>query len=120
MVKSSMKHRFRKWIFEEDTQIFYGMEAQLYKGLIFISIEIIWAKLVVGMKLENFLWDKRLLLIGLAMLFAIRPAYAYLDPSAGSIMWQSIIGIMFAFGFFIKLNWNKVRKFFKDRINEGK
>lgn len=58
---------------------------------------------------------KRYLFSLLLVLLVAQPASAYLDPGAGSIIWQGLIGMAFSVAFLIKLKWSKIKKFFEDR-----
>jgi hypothetical protein len=40
------------------------------------------------------------------------PAYAYIDPGAGSLILQALLAGVFAAGFFIKTYFHKIKKFF--------
>jgi len=42
-------------------------------------------------------------------------AYAYIDPGLGSILLQSIIGVIAAFSLTIKIYWHKIKAFFKKK-----
>lgn len=52
--------------------------------------------------------------------FFIRNAYAYLDPGAGSYMFQILIAAMVTGLFMIKLVWKKIVSFFKKPSSKGK
>jgi hypothetical protein len=64
---------------------------------------------------------ERYLLLGLVALFTLQPAYAYLDPGTGSLVWQAAIGIAFGATFLLKSYWQKVIVYSnKDQKNEKK
>jgi hypothetical protein len=46
-------------------------------------------------------------------------AYSYMDPATGSVILQSIIGMIAAGLFFIKTYWYKLKRFFLKIINKG-
>ncbi len=37
----------------------------------------------------------------------------YIDPSAGSILFQVLIGVALAIPIFVKIYWGKIKKWFK-------
>jgi energy-coupling factor transporter transmembrane protein EcfT len=45
-------------------------------------------------------------------------SYAYIDPITGSIVIQAIIGGFVTVGFFIKMYWRKLVKFFKRKLGK--
>lgn len=47
-------------------------------------------------------------------------AFAYLDPGAGSYIFQVLISIIFGAGFAIKIFWQKINGFFKALFLKGK
>lgn len=51
---------------------------------------------------------------GLIVLFYLisSPAYAYVDPSAGSLWIQSLVGILATVGAVIRVYWHKIKSFF--------
>lgn len=53
------------------------------------------------------------LLIGLAVLLISQPASAYLDPGAGSLIWQMLIGIVLGAAFLLKMYWQKTKALFR-------
>lgn len=57
----------------------------------------------------------RYLLLGLALLLAAQPVSAYIDPGAGSFIWQMLIGIVLGAAFMLKMYWQKIKTFFKKR-----
>jgi hypothetical protein len=71
-------------------------------------------------KLTRLLWNRYILVLGLAILFVPQPVYAYLDPGVGSVIWQGLIGIMFAVLFLLKINYQKIRTRFNKRDDERK
>ena len=47
-----------------------------------------------------------------AVLFVFpQPAWAYLDPVSGSIIWQVVVGGLLAAAATIRLYWSKIRSF---------
>ena len=59
---------------------------------------------------------KRYILMLLVILLVTQPASAYLDPGAGSFIWQILIGIVLGTAFILKMYWQKTKSFFKDLI----
>ena len=59
---------------------------------------------------------KRYLLLGFVVLAATQPASAYLDPGAGSFIWQMLIGIVLGAAFILKMYWQKTKSFFKNLL----
>ena len=49
-----------------------------------------------------------LVAVAAALLLAARPAYAYLDPAAGSVMLQLLLGGVAAFAVARKLFWHSI------------
>ena len=49
------------------------------------------------------------LAIVLSFVFAVEPAFAYLDPGTGSMLLQVILGGVAAVGVALKLFWYKIR-----------
>jgi hypothetical protein len=49
------------------------------------------------------------LAIVLSLVFAVEPAFAYLDPGTGSMLLQVILGGVAAVGVALKLFWYKIR-----------
>lgn len=49
------------------------------------------------------------LMIVFSLVFAVEPAFAYLDPGTGSMLLQVILGGIAAVGVAIKLFWYKIR-----------
>ena len=47
---------------------------------------------------------------------SIKHVSAYLDPGTGSQLIQLLIGAIVMVGFGIKMFWNKIKLFFKDRF----
>lgn len=58
------------------------------------------------------------LLIGLSVLFMSQPASAYLDPGAGSLIWQMLIGIVLGAAFLVKMYWQKTKALFSRTKND--
>lgn len=54
-------------------------------------------------------------MIGLAV--TPSPAYAYIDPTTGSFVFQALLGVVASIGVLIKLNWARLRKLFRRRRN---
>jgi len=50
------------------------------------------------------------------VLLATQPASAYLDPGAGSFIWQMLIGIVLGAAFMLKMYWQKAKSFFQNHI----
>ena len=46
--------------------------------------------------------------------------FAYLDPGTGSYILQLIIGALIGGLFAVKLFWNQIRAFFKNRFSKGR
>ena len=61
-----------------------------------------------------------LFFVGILIYFFIfvRPTYAYLDPGAGSIFIQLIIGTALGASYVIKLHWKKIIKFITSLLNK--
>jgi hypothetical protein len=53
-------------------------------------------------------------LLSVTALFLVSPrAYAYLDPSTGSMVISAIVGILASIGLALKTYWYRVRAFFR-------
>lgn len=59
-----------------------------------------------------------MLLVALAVLAAEAPVEAYLDPGAGSILLQVLLGGAAAAGVFLKLFWHSLTSPFRRRQSE--
>lgn len=57
------------------------------------------------------------LLLGLFL--TTQPAYAYLDPGAGSFLWQMLIGLGLGATFMLKTYLRKAKTSFKDHNHNG-
>lgn len=53
---------------------------------------------------------KIVILALVSILFLTRDAYAYLDPSAGSIVVQVLLGGIAGFSIVLKMYWNRIRQ----------
>jgi hypothetical protein len=73
------------------------------------------SKKVGGMKLSRFV---AVLVVGLV--FA-RPAFAYVDPNASSVLLQLILGGVAGLGIAVRLLWGRIRAAFggKDKSDPG-
>lgn len=56
----------------------------------------------------------------LLLLLAARPAHAYLDPAAGSMILQILLGGIAGLAVFLKLFWRKIVSFFGAGRTGGK
>ncbi len=54
-----------------------------------------------------------LLLAGAALLLVAPSAFAYLDPSTGSMIISAIVGIFASLALAIKTYWYKIKSFFR-------
>jgi hypothetical protein len=54
-----------------------------------------------------------LVVAGLALAAFASPAFAYLDPSTGSMIISAIVGILATLGLAIKTYWYKLKSFFR-------
>ncbi|MDT8321428.1 MAG: hypothetical protein RQ826_12965 [Xanthomonadales bacterium] len=52
-------------------------------------------------------------ILALALMLASPAAFAYLDPSTGSMVVSAIVGIFASLALAVKTYWYKIRKFFK-------
>lgn len=52
-------------------------------------------------------------MIGLAV--TPSPAYAYIDPTTGSFVFQALLGVLATIGVLIKFNWTRLRNLFRRR-----
>ncbi len=43
-------------------------------------------------------------------------ALAYIDPGSGSFLFQSLLAIVVGAGFAIKLSWQSIKRFMRQRI----
>jgi hypothetical protein len=50
-----------------------------------------------------------------ALLLAVRPAHAYLDPGSGSFIYQILIASLLGAGVAIRMYWRKIKGFFARR-----
>jgi hypothetical protein len=55
------------------------------------------------------------ILLGIALLLHLPPAYAYLDPGTGSMILQGIVGAVAATAAAVGLYWTRVKAFFTGR-----
>jgi O-antigen/teichoic acid export membrane protein len=55
----------------------------------------------------------RFLLLTLVLLLASPPAFAYLDPSTGSMVVSAIVGIFASIALAVKTYWYKIKSWFK-------
>ena len=55
--------------------------------------------------------------LSLMILFVLAPspAYAYIDPTTGSFVFQALLGVLASMGVMIKLNWALLRNLFRGR-----
>ena len=51
--------------------------------------------------------------MALLLLLASQPAFAYLDPSTGSMVVSAIVGIFASIALAVKTYWYKIKGFFK-------
>lgn len=42
-----------------------------------------------------------------------RPAYAYLDPGTGSLIWQVLLAAGFSVAYLVRRYWNRIVRIFK-------
>ena len=56
---------------------------------------------------------KSLIFAFIAILILTRDAYAYLDPSAGSIVLQVLLGGVAGCYVILKMYWEKIKRFFR-------
>lgn len=61
---------------------------------------------------KKYLMGKSIVIYLVLSLIFIQPAYAYLDPGAGSAILQGIIAAVVAIGIVLKLYWHKFLKLF--------
>ncbi len=57
-----------------------------------------------------------LLMIGISIFIVLanaRCAHAYIDPNAGSLLLQLILGGIAGIGVFLKIFWKKIKNFFR-------
>ena len=52
----------------------------------------------------------------LCLLFYPTPAHAYIDPGAGSLIWQVLIALVLTVPYLTKKYWNGIIGFFKRRL----
>ena len=52
-------------------------------------------------------------LIGLSLLMLAPPAWAYLDPSTGSMILSAIVGLFATLALAVKTYWYKLKSFFR-------
>jgi hypothetical protein len=52
-------------------------------------------------------------MIGLAV--TPSTAYAYIDPTTGSFVFQAFLGVLASIGVLIKFNWTRLRNLFRQR-----
>ena len=43
------------------------------------------------------------------------PAYAYIDPTTGSFVFQALLGVLASIGVLIKFNWTRLRNLVRRR-----
>jgi hypothetical protein len=56
--------------------------------------------------------------LAVAVVFAARPAWAYIDPSAGSYLLQILAAGLFGAMFALKVFWQRIKSFFSRRRPE--
>ena len=54
----------------------------------------------------------------LCILIFNKKAFAYLDPGMGSMLLQGIIAVIAATGLTLKIYWQKIKDFFKNKIKK--
>lgn len=57
---------------------------------------------------------------GVSILSWMEPAYAYLDPGTGSMVVQSILGVIAGGVMVIGIYWNKIKTFFFSKKMQNK
>lgn len=57
------------------------------------------------------------LLVAFGLLLLIRPAYGYIDPGTGSYVLQTLLAILFALAYTLKLYWRQVTGFIRYRFS---
>jgi len=67
----------------------------------------------------------RFLTIAVALLFVfheffVSNAYAYLDPSTGTVIIQAVIGALVGVGIALKLYWAKIKYLLSERLSKTK
>lgn len=55
----------------------------------------------------------------LTFFFGAQPAYAYLDPGAGSYLIQFLMAAVLGAGFTARLHWKRIIGFFGRRFRKG-
>ena len=55
----------------------------------------------------------RLTVISIALASFAQPAFAYLDPSTGSMILSAIVGVFATLGLALKTYWYKLKAFFR-------
>ena len=60
---------------------------------------------------------KSIFILGMLSLSGIffSDAYAYIDPGSGSILFQSLIGVLVGAVVAVKMYWLKIKNYFMDR-----
>ncbi len=61
-----------------------------------------------------------LFFIALLVVLGTAPAYAYLDPGSGSILFQIIIGGVVTFFYTLKVYWKQVKNLFSQKFPSKK
>jgi uncharacterized membrane protein YciS (DUF1049 family) len=56
-------------------------------------------------------------LVTLGIFLLVRPAYAYIDPGTGSYVFQTLLAVLFALGYTLKIYWRHVAGFFRYRFS---
>ncbi|MEQ1871945.1 MAG: hypothetical protein ABL961_18150 [Vicinamibacterales bacterium] len=61
-----------------------------------------------------------LIIIALAVLASEAPVHAYLDPGAGSMLLQVVLGGVAALGVFVRLFWHRLTSAFRKQDSGNK
>jgi membrane protein CcdC involved in cytochrome C biogenesis len=55
--------------------------------------------------------------VAFGVLLLVRPAYGYIDPGVGSQVLVTLLGILFALAYTLKIYWRRVAGFFRYRFS---
>jgi hypothetical protein len=60
-----------------------------------------------------------MMLVAVCFFFGVSPAYAYLDPGAGSYLIQFLMAALLGLTFTAKLYWRKIAGFWSSRFRKA-
>ena len=59
------------------------------------------------------------LFVAFGVFLLVRPAYGYIDPGTGSYVLQTLLAILFALAYTLKIYWHHVAGFFRHTLSRN-